>query len=100
MQEIANYKVTVPLAAETHTAGVGIVGSARGDRQHAGAGRGDLVLGGGGGGLGGGSYTGEDEDDDESADDVFHSGIPLKLYLQKKISLDKPDEVTIGYIME
>jgi hypothetical protein len=31
---------------------------------------------------------------------MFHSGVPLKLYLQKKISLDKPDEVTIGYIME
>ncbi len=49
---------------------------------------GDLVLGGGGGGLRGGNCTGEDEDNDEGADDVFHSGIPLKLYLLKKISLD------------
>jgi hypothetical protein len=31
---------------------------------------------------------------------VFHNGIPLKLYSRKKISLDKPDKVTIGYIME
>jgi hypothetical protein len=45
-------------------------------------------LGGGGGGLGGSGYTGEDEDDDEGADDVFHSEIPQKLYLIKKISLD------------
>jgi hypothetical protein len=31
---------------------------------------------------------------------MFHNGIPLKLYSQKKISLDKANEVTIGYIME
>ena len=80
MQEIANYKVTVPLAAETHTAGVGIVGSTHGNRKHAGACRGHLVLGGGRGGLGGGSYTGEDEDGDESADDVFHGMAPFSCF--------------------
>ena len=42
----------------------------------------------------------KDEDEDEGANDVFHNGIPLKLYVQKKISLDKQDEVTIGYRME
>ena len=88
------------LAALRHTTGVRIVRSAGGNRNRADAGGNDLVLGGGGGGLGGGGYTGEDEGEDEGADDVFHSGIPLKLYLLKKISLDKPDEVTIGYIME
>jgi hypothetical protein len=88
------------LAALGHATGVGIVRSAHGDREHADAGRGDFVLGGGGRGLGGSDCTGEDEDGDEGTDDVFHSGIPLKLYSQKKISLDKANEVTIGYIME
>ena len=50
--------------------------------------------------MSGSNCSGEDEDDDEGADDVFHSGIPLKLYSQKKICLDKANEVTIGYIME
>jgi len=88
------------LPAETHTAGVGIVRSAGGNREHADAGGDDLVFCGGGRDLGGGNCTGEDEYGDEGADDVFHSGIPLKLYSQKKISLDKANEVTIGYIME
>jgi hypothetical protein len=48
----------------------------------------------------GGDGSSEDEDEDEGSDDVFHNGIPLKLYVQKKISLDKQDEVTIGYRME
>ena len=34
--------------------------------------------------CGGGNCTGEDEDSDEGADDMFHSGIPLKLYSQKR----------------
>jgi hypothetical protein len=88
------------LAAKTHAASVRIIRSAAGDREYADLSGGDLVLGGGGGGLGGGDCAGKNQDDDESADEVFHSGIPLKLYLQKKISLDKPDEVTIGYILE
>jgi hypothetical protein len=57
-------------------------------------------LGGGVGDLGGGSCTGEDEDGDEGVYEMFHSGIPLKLYSQKKICLDKANEVTIGYILE
>jgi hypothetical protein len=83
-----------------HTTGVRIVWSAGRNRDHADAGSDNLVLGGSRGGLRGGSYTGEDEGEDEGANDMFHNGIPLKLYLLKKISLDKPDEVTIGYIME
>ena len=50
--------------------------------------------------MGGGSCTSNDEDGDEGTDDMFHNGIPLKLYSQKKICLDKANEVTIGYIME
>jgi hypothetical protein len=88
------------LATETHTAGVGIIWSAGRNGKHAGARGDDLVLGGSGGGLRGGNCTGEDEGNDEGTDDMFHSGIPLKLYLLKKISLDNADEVTIGYIME
>ena len=84
----------------SHAAGIGIVGGAGGNRDHADSGRSNLVLGGGRGGLSGGSYASEDQNDDEGTNDMFHSGIPLKLYLQKKISLDKPDEVTIGYILE
>ena len=60
----------------------------------------DLVLRGGVGSLGGGDCTGEDEDGDESANDMFHNEIPPKLYLCKKISLDKPDDVTIGYKLD
>jgi hypothetical protein len=88
------------LLGSSHTAGVWIVRSTAGDRKHADFRDGDFVLGGGGGGLGGSNCSGEDESDDEGANEMFHSGIPLKLYSQKKISLDKPDEVTIGYIME
>jgi hypothetical protein len=87
-------------STEAHTAGIGIVRRATRNGEHAGARGNNLAFGGGGGGLGGSNCTGEDEDDDEGANEMFHSGIPLKLYLQKKISLDKPDEVTIGYIME
>jgi hypothetical protein len=47
-----------------------------------------------------GNGSSEDEEEDKGANKVFHNGIPLKLYVQKKISLDKRDEVTIGYIME
>jgi hypothetical protein len=88
------------LSALSHSTSIGIIWRANGHRKHAGAGCDDLVLGRGGGGLGCGGYTGEDEGEDEGANDMFHSGIPLKLYSQKKISLDKPDKVTIGYIME
>jgi hypothetical protein len=88
------------LPAETHTTGIGIVWSAAGDGHHADAGGNDLVLGGGGGGLGGSNCTGENQDDDEGADEMFHSGIPLKLYSQKKICVDKANGVTIGYILE
>ena len=88
------------LPRSSHTAGVRIVRSAHGNGKHAYFGDGNLVLGGGGGGLGGSNGSGEDEDDDEGANDMFHNGIPLKLYSQKKICLDKANEVTIGYIME
>jgi hypothetical protein len=76
------------LPAKTHTAGVRIVWSTCRDWENADAGCGDFVLGGRGRDLRGGDCTGEDEDGDEGADDMFHSGIPLKLYLLKKISLD------------
>ena len=88
------------LLGSSQTAGIGIVRSAHGNGKHAYLGRSYLVLGGGGGGLGGSNGSGEDEDDDEGANEMFHNGIPLKLYSQKKISLDKANEVTIGYIME
>ena len=65
------------LAAETHTTGVGIVGSARRNRKHADASCGDLGLSRGGGSLGGGNCTGEDEDGDESANDVLHGMSPF-----------------------
>jgi hypothetical protein len=71
-----------------HTAGIGIIRGANRHGKHAGAGGGYFVLGRGGRGLGCGSYTSENQDDDEGADNMFHNGIPLKLYLQKKISLD------------
>jgi hypothetical protein len=76
------------LARRTQSASVGVVWWAARNGKHAGASCSDLVLRRSGGGLGGGSSAGEDEDDDESADDMFHSEIPLKLYLLKKISLD------------
>jgi hypothetical protein len=88
------------LTALSHTTGIRIVRSARRNWDHADAGGDDLVLGGCGRGLGRSGYTSENEGDDKGADDMFHSGIPLKLYFLKKISLDKPDEVTIGYMME
>jgi hypothetical protein len=88
------------LPGSSHTAGIGIVRSAHGNGKHADFGDGDLVLGGGGGGLGGSNGSGEDEDGDEGTNEMFHNGIPLKLYSLKKICLDKANEVTIGYIME
>ena len=54
----------------------------------------------GGGSLRAGDGSSENEDDDKSADEMFHCEIPPKLYWLKKISLDKPDEVTIGYKLE
>ena len=88
----------VRLASTSHAAGVRIIRSAAGDRKHAGAGGSCNQLGvvGGRGGLCAGHCTGKNESDNESPDDVFHSEIPLKLYSQKKIFLDKPNEVTIG----
>ena len=90
---ITNDLMSIGLSAGTRTAkahatSVRIVGRAGRNRQHAGAGCDDLVLRGGGGGLGGGDSAGENQDDDKSADKMFHSGIPLKLYLLKKIFLD------------
>jgi len=90
----------IDLAALGHATGIGIIRSAHGNGKHAYLGNSDLVLGRGRGGLGCGNCSGEDQDDDEGANDMFHNGIPLKLYSQKKISLDKANEVTIGYIME
>ena len=53
-------------------AGILIIRSAGRDRNHAGAGSGDVILAGRGEvDLGGCSGTGEDEDD-ECADDIFH----------------------------
>jgi hypothetical protein len=86
--------------ATGHTTGVRVVRSAGRNWQHAGAGDGDLVLRGGAGGLGCGGYTGENEDDNECANDMFHSVVLPKLYLCKKISLDKPDGVTIRYKLD
>src|ERR1700761_5464671 len=83
--------------ASSHAAGVRIIGCAAGDGQHADATSGDLVFRRGFGGLGCGDCTGEDEDDNKRANDMFHKEIPPKLYSCKKISLDKPDVVTIGY---
>ena len=90
----------IKLSSLSHAAAVRIIRSAHGNGKHAHLGHSDLVLGGGGGSLCGSNCSGEDEDDDEGANDMFHNGIPLKLYSQKKISLDKANEVTIGYIME
>ena len=90
----------VELATSSHSAGVRIIRSAAGDRQHAATRNSDFVLGGGRRDLGGGNCTGEDKDGDEGADELFHSEVPLKLYSQEKICMDKANEVTIGYIME
>jgi hypothetical protein len=70
---LASYSL-LELASLGHAAAIRIIGRAGRNRQHAGAGRSDLMLSGGGGGLGCGSYTGEDENDDECADDEFHNG--------------------------
>jgi hypothetical protein len=86
--------------ATNHSAGVRIVRGTDWNREHAGAGGYDFVLRGGIGGLGCGDCTGEDEDDDKRANDMFHNEIPPKLYLCKKISLDKPDDVTIRYKLD
>jgi hypothetical protein len=82
--------------ASAEATSIGIVGSAHGGGHSAGLGDGDLGLARGGGDLGGSCCTGENEDDDEGADDSFHFDYPEKLYLRLKISLDKPDETTIG----
>ena len=82
---------------KSHTAGVRIVRGAGWDRQHARACSGHFVFGRSRSGLGGGCCTGEDKDNDKCAHDMFHSEILPKLYFCKKISLDKPDDVTIGY---
>jgi hypothetical protein len=84
----------------THAAGIRVVWSTGRNRQHAGPGSYDLVLRGSVGGLGCGDCTGEDKDDDKRANDMFHKEIPPKLYSCKKISLDKPDDVTIGYKLD
>jgi hypothetical protein len=88
------------LVTSAHAAAVWIVRRAGRNRKHAGPGYGDLIFCRGGRSLGGGNCSGESEDDDEGANELFHSGIPLKLYSQKKICLDKANEVTIGYIMK
>jgi hypothetical protein len=93
-------KLVPNLAAKTHAAGVGIIWRTAGDGEAADLGGCDLVLGGGVGDLVGGNCTGDDEDGDEGADELFHSRIPLKLYSQKKICLDKANGVTIRYILE
>jgi hypothetical protein len=71
-------------AASRHTADIRIVGWAGGNRQHAGAGGRDLVLGGGGGGLGGGNCTGENQDNDEGANEMFHGNELLYEFLVAK----------------
>src|SRR5579859_1521212 len=60
-----------------HSAAVGIIRSAHGNRQRTGLGGGDGVLAGGGrGGLCGGDCTGEDQGDDSCANDVLHWNTP------------------------
>lgn len=78
----------LPTAAQV--ASIRIIGGAGGDGHRANF-CSDRGLGGGGGGLGGGDGTGESEDDYESTDDVFHDGIPQKLYFFLSISLDRFD---------
>lgn len=69
---------------------------AHGNRSSAGL-RGGDNAGGGGGGLAGCSGTGEGEDDDEGADDVFHDGIPQKLYFNLSILLDRFDGLSLRW---
>jgi hypothetical protein len=88
------------LSLASHATGVWIVRSAAGDGKAGDAGYGSFVVRGGVGDLGGGGCTSDDEDGDEGTNEMFHSGILLKLYSRKKICLDKANEVTIGYIME
>jgi hypothetical protein len=88
------------MLAALHATGIRIAWSAGRNRQHTGAAGNYGALRRGIGGLGGGSGAGEDEDDYECAYDMFHSEILPKLYFCKKISLDKPDDVTIGYKLE
>jgi len=79
----------LPGATKAHTAGVRIIGGTGGNRQHAGAGCSDLVLGGGRRGLGGGGCTGEYEDDDECADNKLHDLGPYKILLIKLLIAGK-----------
>jgi hypothetical protein len=88
------------LPGGSHTAGVRIIWRTAGDGEAADLGGCDLVLGGGVGDLVGGNCTGNNEDGNEGADELFHNRIPLKLYSQKKICLDKANGVTIRYILE
>ena len=84
------------LSAETHTAGVRIIWWAGWYGHNTDAICGDLVLRRSRRNLGCSSSASKGEDDNDESDDMFHSEIPLKLYLKKKIFLDNPDEVTIG----
>ena len=74
----------------THAACVGIVWSAGGNREHAGPGGDDLILGRGSGRLRGCGCTGESEDDDESANDIFHGWNSLKMI---SVSLSKMNDL-------
>ena len=93
------YRICKKLPLAFEAARVGIVRVTGRNGEHAGARDHDLVLAGRGGGeLGGGSSASENEDDNDSASNVLHGGIPLRLYLRKKILLDLPTEETIKYV--
>jgi hypothetical protein len=75
------------LATVGNSAGVGIIGSAAGNRHGAGLGDGDLGLGGGSGDLGRSGDTSENENGNESEDDVFHYfGLLFSLFCLKFVS--------------
>jgi hypothetical protein len=80
------------------TAGVRIVRWAGRNRKHAGAGRGDLVLGGGGRNLGGRGSTGKDENDNESSDNMLHGLGPFEVLFIKLLITRDPETDREGLV--